>query len=60
MGARAEHYINLERFGYIAGLSQWGRRGVFFSFKLCIPAFAALRGGGGQHPVKKAPNLSQI
>jgi hypothetical protein len=30
-----------------------GRRGVFYSFKWFLPAFAALRGGGGgaQHPV---------
>jgi hypothetical protein len=28
-------------------LSQWGRRGVFYSFKWFLPVFASLRGGGG-------------
>jgi hypothetical protein len=36
-----------------------GRRGVFYSFKLFLPAFAALigKGGGGQHPWFTQANL---
>ncbi len=48
IGARALLDINLIWFGYIACLSQWGEGGGgFYSFKLFLPAFAALRGGGG-------------
>jgi hypothetical protein len=38
--------MSLIWFGYIARLSQWGRRGVISSFKWFLPAFATCRGRG--------------
>ncbi len=34
-----------------------GKRGVTFSFKWFLPALAARGGGGGRHPVARAPIL---
>jgi hypothetical protein len=53
IGARALFDINLIWFGYIARYPG-GEEGVFYLFKLVLPAFAALRGRGAgmfQHPV---------
>jgi hypothetical protein len=36
---------------YNSCLSPVGRRGVVYSFQLFLPAFIAIRGGGGQHSV---------
>ncbi len=49
IGARALHVLNLIWFGYIARLSQWGKRVVISSFKWFLPAVATCRGrkGGG-------------
>ncbi len=37
-----------------------GRRGYIYSFKWFLPAFAALRGGGGQHPVAVSDELYSL
>jgi hypothetical protein len=51
IGARTLLDIDLIWFGNIARLSQ-RKEDVFYSFKIFLPAFAALRGrGGGQHHV---------
>ncbi len=51
IGARALLDIKLQWFGLYRSPVPVGRRGVIYFFKWFLPAVAALRGGGGQHPV---------